>query len=146
MRRWRRTGWFDCESKRLAILKQTCLNPAKQPSGLEEDKMLHLLYILAFTILAFLAVGNLIRNLMMLGADSRRPYAPNRFAPDVPGTPYGRRRAAYPVPHPELLDEYGNVVNEPYLVMRSMTVEDAREQLDALYEASPNQPDHDEAS
>ena len=29
--------------------------------------MLHLIYILAFTVLAFLAVGNLIRNLMVLG-------------------------------------------------------------------------------
>jgi len=29
------------------------------------------------------------------------------------------------------------MIDEPYLVMRSMTVEDAREQLDALYKSSP---------
>jgi hypothetical protein len=36
-----------------------------------------------------------------------------------------------------MLDDTGKVINEPLLVMRSMTVEDAREQLDALFEASP---------
>lgn len=41
------------------------------------------------------------------------------------------------VMHPELLDETGKPLNEPLLVMRSMTVEDAREQLDAIFEASP---------
>jgi Protein of unknown function (DUF2973) len=99
--------------------------------------MLHLLYILAFTTLAFLAVGNLIRNLMVLGMESQRSYG-NRgqFTPDsYPANPSGRVR---PVPHPELLDEQGNIVNEPFLVMRSITVEDARERLDALYNASPN--------
>lgn len=101
--------------------------------------MLHLLYILAFTILAFLAVGNLIRNLMVLGSESQRYYG-NRgqFAPGGPNsqntTANGRVR---PVPHPELLDEQGNIVNEPFLVMRSITVEDARERLDALYNSSP---------
>lgn len=99
-------------------------------TGLEENSMLHLLYILAFTILAFLAVGNLIRNLMTLGAESQRPYGVRPNA--------GRAR---PVPHPELLDESGNVINEPFLVMRSMTVEDAREQLDALYKSSPGAVD-----
>lgn len=98
--------------------------------------MLHLIYILAFTILAFLAVGNLIRNLMTLGLDSQRGYgSPNR---DLEGnrsvaTVAGRLN----VPHPELLDETGNIVKEPYLVIRSMSVEDAREQLDALYKSSP---------
>ena len=43
--------------------------------------------------------------------------------------------------HPELLDEYGNIVNEPLLVMRSLTVQDAREQLDALYKSSPGGSD-----
>jgi hypothetical protein len=104
--------------------------------------MLHLIYILAFTVLAFLAVGNLIRNLMMLGMESQRSYnsggnrssASRRFAQDAN-------------PHPELLDERGNLVNEPFLVMRSMTVEDAREHLDELYNASPGYTDgaHDEA-
>ncbi len=94
--------------------------------------MLHLLYILAFTVLAFLAVGNLIRNLITLGADAQRGY----------GT---RSRSGYPagagrnqgIPHPELLDDTGKVINEPLLVMRSISVDDAREQLDALFKSSP---------
>ena len=36
--------------------------------------MLHLLYILAFTILAFIAVANLIRNLIMFSFDRERTY------------------------------------------------------------------------
>lgn len=105
--------------------------------------MLHLLYILAFTILAFLAVGNLIRNMMMLGSESQRYYGSRgqtrgQFTPSQSGqgTPYVQA-----VSHPELLDEQGNVVNEPFLVMRSITVEDARERLDALYNASPSVSD-----
>lgn len=100
--------------------------------------MLHLLYILAFTTLAFLAVGNLIRNLMVLGMESQRPPSNRgRFTPDSnpQATSTGRVRS---VPHPELLDEQGNIVNEPFLVMRSITVEDARERLDALYNSSPS--------
>lgn len=100
--------------------------------------MLHLIYILAFTVLAFLAVGNLIRNLMVLGADSRRTYGhKGQFSPNSSNslvTPGAHIRS---VSHPELLDKYGNVVNEPFLVMRSMTVEDARDRLDALYNSSP---------
>lgn len=106
--------------------------------------MLHLIYILAFTILAFLAVGNLIRNLMMLGIESQRSYGnPARYSQN-PNSSWQRGRS---IPHPELLDDKGNVVNEPFLVMRSMTVEDAREKLDALYKASPGYNDgaHDEA-
>lgn len=101
--------------------------------------MLHLLYILAFTILAFLAVGNLIRNLMTLGAESQRAYGNRgRFVPNAPNQTSGRVRS---VPHPELLDGDGNIVNEPFLVMRSITMEDARERLDALYNASPSSAD-----
>lgn len=100
--------------------------------------MLQLIYILAFTILAFLAVGNLIRNLMILGIDSQRSYGHQGK-----GSSSARPRS---VPHPELLDERGNVVNEPFLVMRSMTIDDARERLDALYNSSPgNDEAHDEA-
>ncbi|MBD2462657.1 DUF2973 domain-containing protein [Oscillatoria sp. FACHB-1407] len=103
--------------------------------------MLHLIYILVFTILAFLAVGNLIRNLMTLGIESQRSYGPQgRFTGG--NNPYSRSRVA--VPHPELLDDAGNVVDEPFLVMRSITVEDAREQLDAIYKASPGGETHDE--
>jgi hypothetical protein len=103
--------------------------------------MLHLLYILAFTTLAFLAVGNLIRNLMMLGTESQRYYGNRgRFVPNSDNqlTVAGRTRS---VPHPELLDQQGNIVNEPFLVMRSITVEDARERLDAIYNASPGSGD-----
>ena len=94
--------------------------------------ILHLIYILAFTLLAFLAIGNLIRNLLTLGADSQRHYAPRSYDPSRP-TSFRIR-----VPHPELLDDNGKLINEPLLVMRSMTVEDAREQLDALYRSSPS--------
>lgn len=94
--------------------------------------MLHLLYILAFTILAFLAIGNLIRSMLTLGLESQRSgnwsaTAANSLA----------RRKPRSVPHPEFLDEAGNLMNEPLLIMRSMTVEDVREHLDALYQASP---------
>lgn len=93
--------------------------------------MLHLIYILAFTILAFLAVGNLIRSLLTLGIESQR-YQPSRECESNHSSPQFLN-----VSHPELLDAYGNYVNEPLLVMRSFTVQDAREQLDALYRLSP---------
>lgn len=93
--------------------------------------MLHLLYVIAFTVLAVLAVGNLIRNLMTLGAEQRRGPAAGR--PNS-GAPFSRSGTAA---HPELLDAQGNVINEPLLVMRSMSVDDARLQLDAIFEASP---------
>lgn len=92
--------------------------------------ILHLIYILAFSILALLAVSNLIRNLLMFSSERDRTYtaasASNRgnFSPQR-------------VPHPEFLDNAGNLIKEPLLVMRSIDVEDAREHLDALYEASP---------
>jgi hypothetical protein len=95
--------------------------------------LLHLIYIIAFTTLAFLAVGNLIRNLMTLGIESQRSPTSRTWSM---GEPQGASRLRM-VPHPEFLDTAGNVINEPLLVMRSMSVEDAREQLDALYESSP---------
>jgi hypothetical protein len=103
--------------------------------------MLQLLYILAFTVLAFLAIRNLIRNLLTLSLET------HRSSPSGWGTGNQREMESWPVSrtgivaHPELLDATGNVINEPLLVMRSMTVEDAREQLDALYEASPSDAD-----
>ena len=104
--------------------------------------MLHLIYILAFTVLAFLAVGNLIRNLMTLGIESQRPYgSKGRFTPNSSNSQAPQEARVQSVSHPELLDDYGNIVNEPFLVMRSMTVEDARERLDALYKASPGHSD-----
>jgi Protein of unknown function (DUF2973) len=97
--------------------------------------VLHLLYILAFTALAFLAVGNLIRNLLTLGVESQRHYAPRGVGGyDARSSLSSHLRS---VPHPELLDSDGRMIDEPLLVMRSMTVEDAREQLDALYKSSP---------
>lgn len=89
--------------------------------------MLQLLYILAFTVLAVLAVSNLIRNLVNLGIEARRPS----------GSSSSRRSSSSrPVPHPELLDDTGQVINEPLLVMRSVSIKDARDQLDAMYDAS----------
>ncbi|MEB3150417.1 MAG: DUF2973 domain-containing protein [Sphaerospermopsis sp.] len=100
--------------------------------------MLHLLYVLAFTVLAFIAVSNLIRNLVMFSFDRERPY-PNTSSAGNKGSfgYYGVKRQS--VPHPELLDNSGNLIKEPLLVMRSINVDDARQQLDALYESSPGQ-------
>ena len=89
--------------------------------------MFHLLYILAFTVLAVLAVSNMIRNLVRLGTEVRKPIA--------------AEQVSRPVPHPELLNEQGNVINEPLLVMRAISIKDAREQLNALYEASAGSSD-----
>lgn len=95
--------------------------------------MLHALYIVAFTILAFLAVGNLFRNLMLLGADARRP-------PRKSASGWGQSgRDESLTPHPEMLDERGRVLEEPLLMLRSISLEDARERLDALYEGTSNQ-------
>jgi hypothetical protein len=93
--------------------------------------MLQLLYIIAFLVLAVLAITNLIRSLFTLGEQSQRSYAPRSQVENL----ISRSGIS---PHPELLDERGRVINEPLLVMRSMTVEDAREQLDALYRNSPS--------
>jgi hypothetical protein len=91
--------------------------------------MWHVVYIIAFAGLAILAIANLIRNLMLLGGNARNPQ----------GTVgYGMgQRPSQGVPHPELLDEDGQVIREPLLVMRSISVSDAREQLDALYNGTP---------
>lgn len=99
--------------------------------------MLQLLYILAFTVLALIAVSNLIRNLLMFSVERDRTYSSARSPmPNREGFSY-RSSSLHSVPHPELLDNAGNVIKDPLLVMRSISVEDAREQLDALYEASP---------
>lgn len=97
--------------------------------------MLHLLYVLAFTVLAVLAVSNMIRNVVQLGVQSTRP--PQRFSQDKSSA----QSADRPVPHPELLDEEGDVINEPLLVMRSISIKDAREKLNALYESSSDSED-----
>lgn len=94
--------------------------------------MLHLLYILAFTIIAFLAVRNLIRSLLTVGLDSQRMKS---------GPGWSSTQRLQTTPHPELLDASGNFVNEPLLVMRSVSVQEAREQLDELYRSSPGTTD-----
>lgn len=100
--------------------------------------MLQLLYLIAFTALAFLAIGNLIRSLLTLSRDSQRRYAPTGRSQAEWGRSPVSTTYARAIPHPELLDERGNPINEPLLVMRSMTVEDAREKLDAIYNSSPS--------
>jgi Protein of unknown function (DUF2973) len=101
--------------------------------------MLHLLYILAFTVLACIAVANLIRNLVMFSFDRERSYPGSNSSGNQGNYPYVSSRRNQYAPHPELLDNAGNIIKEPLLVMRSINVEDARQQLDALYEASPAQ-------
>jgi hypothetical protein len=95
--------------------------------------VLQVLYILAFAVLAFLALGNLVRNLFVLGSEAGR--AADRFGST------GGARSAQPAPvslHPEMFDDQGQPIREPLLVMKSITVEDARSRLDALFDASPN--------
>lgn len=94
--------------------------------------LMHLLYIVAFSVLAFLAIGNLVRNLITLGTESQR----GSFS--MPPSRVEKPRVTL---HPEMLDAQGKVMSEPLLVMRSLSVEDARERLDALYNASPSGSD-----
>jgi hypothetical protein len=89
--------------------------------------MLQIIYLIAFSILAFLAIGNLIRSLIGFSMDASQPRAMTN--PHLPG--YRYRAGA--VVHPELLDSAGNVTTEPLLIMKSISVEDARARLDALY-------------
>ncbi|NEQ97057.1 MAG: DUF2973 domain-containing protein [Cyanothece sp. SIO2G6] len=104
--------------------------------------MLHILYLIAFAVVAFFAVSNLLRSMMSLGNDVRQGYGNARDALNNSrgsGVASGSESS-----HPELLDEGGNVVKEPYLVMKSISVEDAREKLDAIYNASPGGTDDDD--
>ncbi|MGB0564474.1 MAG: DUF2973 domain-containing protein [Spirulinaceae cyanobacterium] len=88
--------------------------------------MLHLLYILAFTCIAFLAMNSIIRSLMNLNVEPSRRANATRRSPQAS------------VPHPELLDAQGKPIEEPLLVVRSVDVDEARERLDAIFDASPN--------
>ncbi|ALJ69423.1 hypothetical protein AOY38_06505 [Synechocystis sp. PCC 6803] len=88
--------------------------------------MLHLIYILAFTVIAFLAVSNLIRSLISVSMGSQRT-PPNSFS-----RRFGQSS------HPELFDDQGRPISEPLLVMRSVNVDDAREKLNAIFDASPS--------
>ena len=94
--------------------------------------MLHLVYILVFTVIALLAITNLIRSLVTLSVETQKFYPPN-----YNGSTRNQSRREQKV-HPELLDEQGKVIEEPLLVMRSVSVDDARSRLDALYESSPS--------
>lgn len=94
--------------------------------------MLHLVYILLFTAIALLAISNLIRSLVTLSAETQKFYPPR-----YNGSKSTQTRSQKKV-HPELLDERGQVIEEPLLVMRSVSMDDARSRLDALYDASPN--------
>ncbi|QFZ91591.2 DUF2973 domain-containing protein [Synechococcus elongatus] len=95
--------------------------------------MLQAIYILLFAVLAILAFANLFRSLLSLGLASQR-VIPQEPAWDgaMPS-----REPRQPTLHPELLDDRGRLINEPLLVMRQISVEDVRDRLDALYEASP---------
>lgn len=90
--------------------------------------MLHLIYILAFTVIAFLAVSNLIRSLVSVSMGTQRSGLSNS----------SRRFNQSQGTHPELYDNSGAPINEPLLVMRSVNVEDARQRLDAIFNASPS--------
>ncbi len=112
--------------------------------------MLHLLYLLAFSSLAILTIGNLIRNLMVLGTESQRHGAAMPLDPNAArraGNALNSSSPRSPKPpitlHPEMLDENGRPIREPLLVMKSMTVDDARDRLDALFQSSPENPTQD---
>jgi hypothetical protein len=94
--------------------------------------MLHLIYILAFTVIALLAVSNLIRSLVTLSAESQKFYPP-QYNTSNGGSSSSRQKI-----HPELLDDQGKMIEEPLLLMRSVSVDDARSRLNALYDASPS--------
>jgi hypothetical protein len=98
--------------------------------------MLHLVYILAFTVIAFFAISNLIRSLITISGESQRGSWTDTPRGSNSKTSY---RATYQPTHPELFDSQGKPINEPLLVIRSVSVEDARQRLDSIYESSPSQ-------
>ena len=98
--------------------------------------MLHPLYILVFAVIAFLAVSNILLILITVSTDFQRRYSLKRSSSITRQINWKNAKKTV---HPELLDEIGNLINEPLLVMRSVTVEDARQQLDTLYDLSPSQ-------
>lgn len=108
--------------------------------------MWHLLYLVAFAALTSLAITNLVRNLLMLGTSARqqpRNYGGGGQSPQTPASPLSQQ-GTDTMPHPEMLDSEGNVIREPLLVMRSISVSDARDRLDALYEGKPLPQPEDE--
>ncbi len=98
--------------------------------------MWHIVYIIAFAVLAIMAIANLVRNLIVLGGNARNPQRPGNYGGGPrPNAASGSTFSSTgrSVPHPELLDQDGQMIREPLLVMKSISVKDAREQLDALY-------------
>jgi hypothetical protein len=93
--------------------------------------MFQTIYLIAFTILAVVAISNLIRNLIQFNTAAQRPFV----------SPNSGRTV-----HPELLDDNGRITNEPLLVMKSIDVDDARTRLDALYESSPGYGEEEKPS
>ncbi|MFQ3584950.1 MAG: DUF2973 domain-containing protein [Cyanobacteriota bacterium] len=86
--------------------------------------MLQILYLVAFAAIAFLALRNLVSNLITLGMEERKASP---------------RRSRKRVPHPELVDEDGNLTEEPLLVIRSTNLDEARNRLEDLYSGSPDE-------
>ena len=86
--------------------------------------MLQILYIVAFTFLSLVAVSNLIKSMIALSQTEVKQTRSSR-----------RPRATM---HPELIDDRGNIIDEPLLVMRSLNFDDARSLLDAIYDSSPS--------
>ena len=88
--------------------------------------MLQVIYLSLFALVSFLVIRNLFANLLAMSRNEMQPPSLRQ-----------RKRAV----HPELLDEDGNVTDEPLLVIRSANLEDARERLDALYRGESTDDD-----
>lgn len=97
--------------------------------------MLQIIYITAFTVLSLFAVTNLIRSMIAI-AQNESQSQPRSYANSQSSSP--NKIISKKFIHPELLDENGNLTDEPLLVMRSFSFDDARSRLDALYESSPS--------
>jgi hypothetical protein len=94
--------------------------------------MLQILYIAAFTALSLLAVRSLFTSMVSLAQSEARVIRKPRY-PQSEAQNFVAQRTI----HPELLDQDGKITDEPLLVMRSLSFEDARDRLDRLYESSP---------
>jgi hypothetical protein len=89
--------------------------------------MIQIIYILAFTILSLFAITNLIRSMISLSQNDSRRYQEKR-----------NRQVSPEYAHPELWDKDGKYIDEPLMVIKSISVDDARSRLDALYNSSPS--------
>ncbi len=90
--------------------------------------LLQILYLIAFTVVAIFAIRNLVGNVLTIGREQRQI---KRRSPRVMSQP----------DHPELVDKEGNFIDEPLLVIRSTSLEEARNRLDEIYRESPDDPD-----